>query len=74
VEELHRFAEPVTLNVTQGKEKNLVLYPDRRTALTLEAASVPPALPDGALYLATVTVQDAEREALRLPLEIRLGP
>lgn len=72
VEELHRFAEAVPLTVTQGKEKALVLYPGHRAALTLEAASVPPALPDGGLYLAEVTVQDGEREALRLPLQIRL--
>ncbi len=74
VEELHRFAEPVALSVTQGKEKNLAFYPDHRTVLTLEAASVPPALPDGACYLAEFNVRDAEREALRLPVEVRLGP
>lgn len=74
VKELHRFAEPVALRVTQNKEKTLVLYPDHRAVLALEAASVPPALPEGASYLAQVTVEDDEREAMKVPLEIRLGP
>jgi hypothetical protein len=73
VEEIHVYAEPVALAVKQGKAKAVVLYPDHPATISLEAASVPPALPDGGAWLARVTLRDAERESLVLPLELKLG-
>ena len=73
IRELHRYAEPVPMTVKAGKE-NLVLYPEHPQDLTLQLKSVPPALPDGAAWLARVTFKDAEREGLVLPIELKLEP
>lgn len=73
IRELHRYAEPVPLTVKAGKE-NLVLYPEHPQDLALQLKTVPPALPDGAAWLARVTFKDAEREGLALPLDIKLEP
>ena len=74
VREIHRYAEPVPVAVKQGKEARLVLYPDHPQDLTLQLKSVPPALPEGAAWLAKITLKDAEHEALQLPLELMLEP
>ena len=73
IRELHRYAEPVPMTVKAGKE-SLVLYPEHPQDLTLQLKAVPPALPDGAAWLARVTLKDAEREGLVLPLDIKLEP
>ncbi len=73
IRELHRYAEPVPLTIKAGKE-NIVLYPEHPQDLTLQLKAVPPALPDGAAWLARVTFKDAEREGLVLPLEVKLEP
>jgi subtilisin family serine protease len=72
VRELHRYAEPVPLVVKQGKQERVVLYPDHEATLTLQLKGVPPALPEKAAWLAEVTLKDAERENLRIPLEVKL--
>ena len=72
VRELHRYAEPVPLAVKQGKQERVVLYPDREARLTLQLKEVPPALPEKAAWQAEVTLKDAERDTLRIPLEILL--
>lgn len=74
VREVHRYAEPVAISVKQDKQAQLVLYPNHGQALALQLKAVPPALPDGAAWLAEVKIKDAEREALQLPLEIKLEP
>ncbi len=73
IRELHRYADPVPLTVKAGKE-GLVLYPEHPQDLTLQLKAVPPALPDGAAWLARVTFKDAETEGLVLPLELKLEP
>jgi len=73
IRELHRYADPVPLTVKAGKE-NFVLYPEHPQDLTLQLKAVPPALPDGAAWLARVTVKDAETAGLQLPLELKLEP
>ncbi len=73
VQEIHHYAEPVVLAVKQGKGRSVALYPDHPAKVSLEAASVPPALPDGGCWLARVVLKDAEREGLVLPLEVKLG-
>jgi hypothetical protein len=73
IRELHRYADPVPLAVKAGKE-SLVLYPEHPQDLSLQLKAVPPALPDGAAWLARVTFKDAETEGLVLPLELKLEP
>jgi hypothetical protein len=70
--ELHRWAKPIALTVREGKEKAVVLYPDHTAKLALRLAQAPPALPEGASWLADVTLQDAEDATFQLPLELRL--
>ena len=72
VQEIHHYAEPVVLAVKQGKGRSVALYPDHPAQVSLEAASVPPALPDGGSWLARVVLKDSEREGLALPLELKL--
>jgi subtilisin family serine protease len=72
--EVHRYADPVAIAVTSGKEGKLALYPNHEVTLTLQLKAVPPALPAGAAWLAEVTLKDSERETLQLPLELRLEP
>jgi tripeptidyl-peptidase-2 len=72
VRELHRYVEPVPVAVKQGKESKIVLYPGHEQTLSLQLGAVPPALPDGAFWLAKITLKDAEREGLQLPMEIKL--
>jgi hypothetical protein len=74
VRELHRYAEPVPLTVKQGKQERVVLYPDHAASLTLQLKGVPPALPEKSAWLAEVTLKDAERENLWIPLELKLEP
>jgi len=74
VREIHRYAEPVPVAVKEGKDARLVLYPDHPQDLTLQLKSVPPALPEGAAWLAKITLKDSEHEALQLPLELKLEP
>ncbi len=72
VRELHSYAQPVALSVKQGKEARIVLYPELAERVSLELARVPPALPDGAYWLAEVVFKDSERESVQLPLELHL--
>ncbi|MFZ5983633.1 MAG: S8 family serine peptidase [Acidobacteriota bacterium] len=73
VQEIHHYAAPVALSVKQGKSPAVALYPDHPAKVSLEAASVPPALPEGGSWLARVVLRDAEREGLALSLELKLG-
>ena len=73
VVEIHRFADPVALAVKQGKARGVTLYPDHAARLSLEAASVPPALPDGAAWMAEVTFKSGDKATMVLPLELMLG-
>jgi subtilisin family serine protease len=72
VRELHRYAEPVAISVKQGKESKIDLYPNLAEEVSLQLKQVPPALPDGAYWLARITLKSSERENLQLPLELRL--
>jgi len=72
VRELHLYAQPVALSVRQGKDTRLVLYPELAERVSLELDRVPPALPDGAYWLANVVLRDAERSDVELPLELHL--
>lgn len=74
VRELHEYSEGVPLTVKQGKQERVALYPDHPAALTLQLKEVPPALPEKASWLAKVTLKDAERDNLRIPLEVKLEP
>jgi len=74
VREVHRFAVPVGLKVTKGKSDEVVLYPDKATALTLTAKDALPALPEGAAWVGKVTLTDRERETLKLVLDLTLRP
>jgi hypothetical protein len=74
VKELHRYAAPVAVTVKTGKENGVVLYPGIPATLNLQCQAVPPALPEGACWLADVTLKDAERSELQLPLELKLAP
>lgn len=74
VKELHRYAAPVGMTVKTGKENGVVLYPDIPATLSLQCQAVPPALPEGACWLAEVTLKDADRAELQLPLELKLTP
>jgi len=74
VKEIHRFAEPVALKITRGKSEEVVLYPDRPTAITLAAKAPLPALPEGAVWVGRVTLTDRERPALKLVLDLALKP
>jgi hypothetical protein len=73
IRELHRYADPVPLTVKAGKD-SLVLYPEHPQDLSLQLKAVPPALPDGAAWLARVTFKEAETEGLQLPLDLKLEP
>jgi hypothetical protein len=73
VVEIHHFADPVALAVKQGKARGVTLYPDHAARLSLEAASVPPALPDGAAWMAEVTFKSGDKATMVLPLELMLG-
>jgi hypothetical protein len=50
-----------------------VLYPDHEGTLDLSLDAVPPALPEGAYWLADLSLSDSTNEALKLPLELWLG-
>ena len=65
----YHYAAPVALEIESGSEQ--VLYPDRRLALDLKAASTPPALPAGAKWLVKVTATDVRdgKKAAELLLE-----
>jgi len=74
VKEQRTYSERVPLTVKQGKEDGIVLYPDHESVLVLQMKSVPPALPEGASWLAEVQLKDAEKEGLLLPLRLELTP
>lgn len=74
VREVHAYARPVPLKVTQGKTADLVLYPDRTAELGLEAQEALPAAPDGGFWVGQVTLQDRERKTLKLVLDLTLKP
>ena len=74
VKEIHAYAQPVPLTVKDGKEDRIVLYPEHSQDLALTLKGVPPALPEGAAWLAEAALSDAETPGLTLPIEIQLAP
>ncbi len=73
VDEIHEYANPIPVTVTLGGGRRIVLYPDHEGTLDLSLDAVPPALPEGAYWLADLSLSDSTNEALKLPLELWLG-
>jgi hypothetical protein len=72
VRELHRYAQPIALSVTEGKATQIVLYPDLAEKVSLRLARVPPALPEGGYWLARLVLKDTQRDGVELPLDLHL--
>lgn len=58
VERTYRYRAPVPVNVEGDGDEEIRLFPDHPATLTLSCERTPPALPDGAVWVVTLTLRD----------------
>ena len=72
VERTYLLAEPIAMSIEDSDE--LELFPDRPRTLSLAADRLPPALPEGAVYVLRLAFTPEDARMPELALELTAGP